>query len=60
MVYVPYKLVVILKMKTTLILKVQNAGGSKEKWRLYCSKENSLISQYFYSTNLHKRGIERI
>ena len=23
-------------------LSVQNAGGSKEKWRLYCLKENSL------------------
>jgi len=28
--------------KVNLKLSVQNAGGSKEKWRLYCLKENSL------------------
>ena len=28
--------------KVNLKLSVQNARGSKEKWRLYCLKENSL------------------
>jgi hypothetical protein len=28
--------------KVNLKLSVQNAGGFKEKWRLYCLKENSL------------------
>ena len=28
--------------KVNLKLSIQNAGGFKEKWRLYCLKENSL------------------